>query len=172
MAFGQRVDEIELFPGEILFVPTEVPVRRRLAVDRAEQIEPLDDAPRGHVDFLHDDLVQLGVGNPAGAEGVDMDGDRLGDADGIGDLDQALVGEAGGDQVLGEMPCRIRRAPVHLGRILSGECSAAVRCPAAVGVDDDLASGQAGVAVRAADFKPPGRVDVDDQSSCRAALRG
>jgi len=30
-----------------------------------------------------------------------------------------------------------------------------------IGIDDDLATGEAGVAVRTADFKPPGRVDVN-----------
>lgn len=39
----------------------------------------------------------------------------------------------------------------HLGGVLPGEGSSAVRTPAAVGVDDDLAPGETGVAVRAAD---------------------
>jgi len=36
-----------------------------------------------------------------------------------------------------------------------------MRAGTAIGVDDDLASGETGIAVRAANFKPPGRVDVD-----------
>jgi hypothetical protein len=50
---------------------------------------------------------------------------------------------------------------VHLGRILAGEGAAAVTGHAAVGVDDDLATGQAAVAHRAADDELAGRVDVE-----------
>src|SRR6478735_4994728 len=48
---------------------------------------------------------------------------------------------------------------VDLGRVLAGEGAAAVAGHAAVGVDDDLAAGQAGVAHRAADLETPGGVD-------------
>jgi hypothetical protein len=44
------------------------------------------------------------------------------------------------------------------GRVLAGERAATVAGVAAVGVDDDLAAGEAGVAHRAADLEPPGRV--------------
>jgi hypothetical protein len=43
--------------------------------------------------------------------------------------------------------------------ILAGEGAAAVTAHAAVGVDDDLAAGQAGVALRPADDEFAGRVD-------------
>src|SRR5690606_8560400 len=54
---------------------------------------------------------------------------------------------------------RVRGGAVDLGRVLAGEGAAAVPGVAAVGVDDDLAAGQAGVAHRAADLEPPGGVD-------------
>ena len=47
-------------------------------------------------------------------------------------------------------------------RVLAAERPAAVGAAAAVAVDDDLAAGQAGVAVRAADDEFAGRVDVED----------
>ena len=90
-------------------------------------------------------------------------GHRFRDADGVGHLDQALVGKSGGHEVLREMTRRVCRAAVHLGRILAGERAAAVRCASAVGIDDDLPPGQTGVAVRSADLEPAGRVDVDDR---------
>ena len=35
-----------------------------------------------------------------------------------------------------------------------------MRCRTAIGVDDDLASGQAGITIRTADFERTGRIDV------------
>ncbi len=65
------------------------------------------------------------------------------------------------DDVLGEVARDISRRTVDLGRVLAAERAAAVRGRAAIGVDDDLATGQASVTIRAADFEQAGRVDVD-----------
>ena len=51
------------------------------------------------------------------------------------------------------MACGISCRAVHLRGVLAREGTAAVGALAAVGVDDDLAAGQTGVAVRAADHK-------------------
>src|SRR5690606_34049284 len=72
----------------------------------------------------------------------------------------AAVGQAGGDDVLGHVAAGVGGGAVHLGRVLAGEGAAAVTGHAAVGVDDDLAAGQAAVAHRAADDELAGRVDV------------
>src|SRR5205085_7476812 len=78
---------------------------------------------------------------------------------GIGDLDLALAREAGGDDVLGDVTRGVGGRAVDLGRVLAREGTAAVRAGAAVGVDDDLAAGQAAVTLRAADDEAAGRVD-------------
>ena len=98
-----------------------------------------------------DELGDRRVGELARAEGVDVDAHRLGDADGVGELDLAALGQAGGDDVLGDVAGHVGGGAVDLRRILAAEGAAAVPAHAAVGVDDDLAAGQAGVAVRAAD---------------------
>ena len=85
----------------------------------------------------------------AGAVQVDIDRQRLGDADGIGKLDGAAIGELRRHHILGEVAGRIGCRTVDLGGVLAGESPAAMRGSAAVGVDDDLAAGQAGVAIRA-----------------------
>jgi hypothetical protein len=84
--------------------------------------------------------------------------DRLGLADGVRDLDLAAGGEPGGDDVLGDPAHGVGGGAVHLGRVLAGEGAAAVPGVAAVGVDDDLAAGEAGVAHRTADDELAGRV--------------
>ena len=79
---------------------------------------------------------------------------------------RAAVGEAGGDDVLGEIARGIGGRAVDLGRVLAREGAAAMRGRAAIGVDDDLAAGEAAIAVGAADDELAGRVDVPDRS-CR-----
>ena len=93
------------------------------------------------------------------------------DADRVGDLDLAAVGEPGGDDVLRDVARGVRGRAVDLRRVLARERAAAVRRGAAVGVDDDLAAGQAGVAHRPADHELAGRVDVDEVAGRRAASR-
>ena len=105
------------------------------------------------------------------AERLDEDRERLRDADRVGDLDLAAVGETGGDDVLRHVARRVRGRAVDLRRVLAGERAAAVRGRAAVGVDDDLAPGQAGVAHRAADHELAGRVDVDERRDPRGSSR-
>src|SRR3546814_12498204 len=65
------------------------------------------------------------------------------------------------DDVLRQIARDIGRRAIDLGRILARKRAAAVRGGAAIGIDDDLAPGDAGVAVRPADLEQPGRVDVD-----------
>mmetsp|Transcript_14467 Transcript_14467/g.51425 ORF Transcript_14467/g.51425 Transcript_14467/m.51425 type:complete len:328 (-) Transcript_14467:270-1253(-) len=66
------------------------------------------------------------------------------------------------DQRLGHPPSRVGAGAVDLGHVLTGEGAAAVRAPAAVRVDDDLAAGEAAVALGAADGEEARRVDVVD----------
>ena len=100
--------------------------------------------------------------NGLGAEAVDVHAHRMRDADRVGDLELAAVGEARGDDVLRDVARGVRRRAVDLRRILARERAAAVRSRAAVGVDDDLAAGEARVAHRAADHELAGRVDVEE----------
>src|SRR5690606_1315519 len=96
----------------------------------------------------------------AGTEGVDRHRGRLGHADGVGHLNLATFGEAGGNNVLGYVTPGIGGAAVNLGRILAGEGATTMAGHAAVGVDNDLAPGQAAVTHRPADNELAGRVDV------------
>src|SRR6185437_14695275 len=79
----------------------------------------------------------------------------------VADLYFAAVGDAGGDDVLGHVARGIGGRTVDLGRILAGERATTMAGPAAVGVHDDLAAGQAAVAHRATDLELAGRIDVE-----------
>ena len=89
-----------------------------------------------------------------------MDTHRLGDADGVGQLDLAPLSEAGGHDVLGDVSGHVGSGAVDLRGVFAAEGTAAVPAHSAVGVDDDLPSGHARVAVRTADDEFPRRVDV------------
>ena len=112
----------------------------------------------------------LATGMRLGAEAVDLERDRVRDADRVGDLELAAAGEPGGDDVLRDVAGGVGGRAVDLGRILAGERAAAVAGGAAVGVDDDLAAGQAGVAHRAADDELAGRVAVEEVLVAEQAL--
>ena len=119
--------------------------------------------PRGReVEHVAERGFELGLVDLAGAVQVDIDRQRLGDADGVAELDRGAVGEAGRDDVLGEVARRVGGRAVDLGRVLAREGAAAMRGRATIGVDDDLAAGEAGIAIGAADDELAGRVDVPD----------
>ena len=92
--------------------------------------------------------------------GINIDRKGLGDTDGVGKLQRAAFGQTCGHDVFRQIACGVGRGAVYLCRILAGKRAAAVGGGPAVGVDDDLASGQACVPVGATDDEFPGRVDV------------
>ena len=104
-------------------------------------------------------------------ERVDQHRDGVGDADGVGELHLHAVGQTGRHAVLRDVAGHVRRGAVDLGRVLARKRAAAVGRHAAVGVDDDLPAGQAGVAVRAAGDEAPGRVHVDAGGLVEQRLR-
>src|SRR3546814_21007166 len=62
---------------------------------------------------------------------------------------------------LGQIAGDVSGRTVDLGRVLPRKRAAAMGGSAAIGIDDDLAAGQARVAVRSADLEQSGRVDAD-----------
>ena len=94
------------------------------------------------------------------AEGIDVNADGLRVTDGIGELEFATLGETGGDDVFRDVAAHVGGGTVNLARVFAGEGAASVTAHASVGVDDDLASGEAAVTLGSADDEKTGRVDV------------
>ena len=69
----------------------EVAVGGGLAEDRPVQVEVAAEGARAEVELVLDQPRDLGVGELAGAEGLDHQRDRLGDADRVGDLNLAAL---------------------------------------------------------------------------------
>ena len=162
------VDVVELFPceefdleglgaavvvgveglGDGAWLASHVAVGCGFLVDGVAELEALLDGVGTEVEEPGDvfGYLAVAVGDVAGAVGLDVDADGLGYADGVGELDEDLVGNAGGDEVLGDVTGGVGCAAVYLGGVLAGEGAAAMGALAAVGVDDYLAACEAGVA--------------------------
>ena len=130
-----------------------------LRVDRTEKVELLDDVGRLEGEDFEDGSEDLVVADGAGAEAVDVDAHRKRVTDGVGELNFALRGKAGGDDVLGDPAAHVGGAAVHFRRVLAREGTTAVTAHAAVAIDDDFTTGEAAVALRTADDEFAGRVD-------------
>src|SRR5206468_963856 len=127
-----------------------------------------DDAERAQVEEPGHRGCDRGVRDLACAVGVDANGDRLDDPDGVRHLDLAPARETRGDDVLGYVARAVRTGAVDLRRVLAREAPAAVAGVAAVGVDHDLAPREPGVGHRPADHEPAGWVDVGaDRSAAK-----
>jgi len=77
----------------------------------------------------------------------------------VSELDFATISQSGCDEMLRDEARIICRAAVDLRRVLTRERSATMASHTAVRIDDDLASGQTGIAHRTADHEPAGRID-------------
>src|SRR5688500_1310705 len=157
-------------PGLSEVRTAEMPVRRGLPVDRLAQLEALDDRAGPEVEVLSDELADRHVRHIARAEGLDVQRDRPGATDDVCDLHFEAIREAGLDDVLRDKARRVRGGPVDLRRVLPAERAAAVSRVAPIGVDDDLASGEAGVAHGTADRERAGPIHAIDRLRVEPAL--
>ena len=95
----------------------------------------------------------------APAVGIHIDAYRICLTDGVGDLDLDLIAHTGGNQVLGEITSSIGSGAIHLTRILTAEGTTTMSSPAAIGIYDDLTSGQTGIPGWTTEDKAPGRIE-------------
>src|SRR5690606_8894570 len=150
-------------PGQIQVVAAEVAVSGGLAVNGPAQVQVTDDRAGAQIEVFRDQAGDLLIRNYTGAEGLHIDAQRMGDADGVCDLDLAALGKASSHHVLGRPAGCVCRRAVDFRRVFTAECAAAVTSHPAVRVDNNLAAGQPGVTLRSADHKAPGRVDENFQ---------
>src|SRR5262245_52954194 len=109
-----------------------------------------------------DNLGNFSFRYGAGAESIDKNGNRLRHADHVRQLNLTALRQLGRDDILGDVARHVGGAAIDLGWIFSGEGAAAMTAHAAVGINDDFPSGEPTVALRPADDKASGRVNVID----------
>src|SRR5205823_5694065 len=95
------------------------------------------------------------------AFGADRGAHRMSHADRVGELHFGAAREAGGDNVLGDVPAHVAGRAIDLARIFAGKRPAAVGAAPTIAIDDDFSACQPRIPVRPADHKPAGRVDVE-----------
>ncbi len=91
-------------------------------------------------------------------EGVYCDADGFFHANGIRQLYLAASGKTMPQDILGNLPCHVCRAPVNLRRVFPGESAAAVMGRATIGVAHDLPSGDACVGKAPSSHESPGGI--------------
>ena len=129
-------------------------VCRSLFVNRAAKVKLFNDCGGTEIETCKQHLFKLCIGHCSRSESVNTDGDGFCNADSIGKLNFAAFCIALCNDILCRITCRIGSGPVNLCGILSGEAAAAVSSDAAVGINDYLSAGQAGIALRSADNEP------------------
>ena len=132
-----------------------------LSIDRPAQIQRFDDTARRELEVFADRVREILSWSILPVPNVStVNGNRIGNADRISELDFDTIRQTRRDDVLGDVPRHVAGRAIDLRRILAGECAATMTAHAAVGIDDDFASGQSAVALRSADDESAGRIDV------------
>ena len=137
---AEGVDVVEAFPGEEvdgegavavvgvveclgdgLRLASDVAVGCGLAVDGLAQAQSLLYGVWAHVEYLRYFCRERGIGEAdmRCAEGVDAQAHGACHADGVGHLHESAVGDAGGHDVFGDVPCGVGCGAVDLGGVFA-----------------------------------------------------
>ena len=93
--------------------------------------------------------------------GLNLNGSRLGLANGIGDGHLTSVCQPCAYDITGNDSGHVSAGAVDLGSVFTGEGTAAVGSKTTVGIHHQLTTGEAGIGSRATFHKTPGRIDED-----------
>ena len=147
-------------------------VSTALVVIYIQQSQPLDDTLRGQVIAVMDVGFDEVKGLVRRTETLHRHTDWLYHADGVSQLDFALVCVARLHDVFGDLPSHVCCGAVHLGRVFATQCTATHSSNAAVGITCQLASGHTTVSVTAAQHKTAGRIDQLRKVTVQTVLAG
>jgi len=134
----------------------------RLIVLGLPQLQVTSQGTRSGIEFKPNN-VGNGPGGKSlllGSVGLDEERQRLVNTNSIRKLNASTLGKSGGNKGLGHPTASVGGGPINIGRILSGEGSASVGSPSAVGINDDLTSGEAGISLGSSDDELSGGVQV------------
>src|SRR5215510_8964566 len=137
-----------------------MPVRCRLAVDRAAEIKGFDNPSRRQLKVCTNQIRNDRRVYLCGAERIHQNAHWLGDSDRVSELNFASLRKSRRYNVLCNMACHVGSGTINLCRILAAECTTTVTAHAAVGIDDNLSPSQAGVSHRPSNDETPCGIDV------------
>src|SRR5436190_6979295 len=138
--------------------PAEMAVIRRLAIDRTQQVQALDDRSWTEVELPNH---RLGGFRIARAERVNAHRHWLGATDRITHLHFGAFRDALLHDLTRHVTTEVRARPIDLRRILAAERAATVATHPAVRIDDDLSTSHAAIRARTTDDKRACRIDED-----------
>jgi len=133
-----------------------------LLIDGTTELEVAGEHTRTKVEVIENDLDKLILGLDTSAVGVDVEGEGLGDADAVADLDEAALAELGSDEGLGDPTGGVGTRAIDLAGVLAREGTTTVSTPTTVGIDDDLTASHTSITLRATDDEAARRVDEVD----------
>ena len=137
----------------------EVAVVSGFRVNGTTEAEMPNDLGRAEIEGLVYGFLDSFEANFFSIEGIEADGDGMGMANGVGELNFHAIGEAGGDNVLGNISTHVGGASVDFGGVFSTEGAAPVTTRPAVGIDDDFTTGETTIALGSPDDEATGRIN-------------
>ena len=114
---AQGIGLVGAFPGEIKVLAAEMSECGYGSVDGTAQVQRFDDAAWSQIKVFADERGDLGVRDLSSAARFDHQGYRFGFADGVCDLHFGAFSQAGGDDVLGNVPSRVCAGSVDFRRV-------------------------------------------------------
>ena len=126
------------------------------------EAEVLDNDTGTEVEVVADDGDELLVGLLTSAVRVDEHGKRVGDTNGVRELNEDTAGEASGNEGLGNPSGSVSGGSVDLGEVLAGESATTVGTPTTVGINNDLSASETGVTLRTTNDETARGLDVVD----------
>mmetsp|Transcript_26154 Transcript_26154/g.72136 ORF Transcript_26154/g.72136 Transcript_26154/m.72136 type:complete len:257 (+) Transcript_26154:3690-4460(+) len=164
LSFTTRLQSefLHSFPGKIRIISSEMSIGSRLSQNGATQVEVPNDATRSEIKVLIDDGCQIGIRHSFLDRSIriDKDGQRIGDTNGIRQLNQGSLAQFGSHQGFGNPPGGIGCRAINLGRVFARKCSTPMSPPASIRIDNDFPSRQTSVSMGTTNDKTARRIQV------------
>nr|DAY97717.1 MAG TPA: hypothetical protein [Caudoviricetes sp.] len=138
---------------------TEMTVGTDLVVVHIQQSQRRDNSPRCQIVFCKDVIHDVCFRDAIRTKAIHIHRNRLGNTNGIGQLDFTSVSILLANDVLCNVAGGIGSTPIHLCRVFAGEGTATVTAHTAVGIGDDFSSSQTRVRKRRTHHETPSRID-------------
>ncbi len=132
-----------------------------LGVNRAKKVELFDDVGRFEAERGEHGPLDCFFINCVCTERVDVNAERLRMANRVGELHFAFCRQTRRHHIFRNPASHVSSAAIDFARVFSRERASAVPAHSAIRIDDDLAPGQTGVALRSADHEVASRIDEE-----------
>ena len=146
-----------ILEGQLLLLggTPHVAVSGSVGVDWLTELKARLDGVGAHIEDLRHLFSNLRIGHLhlRRTVGINVDVRWLSYADGVRHLHEDLSGHTGGNEIFSDVARCVRGRTIYLTRVFAGESSTTVSAFTAVGIDDDLTSGEAGISVGATDYE-------------------